>query len=82
MQLSVSCRIAEGFLSKEDASISFEALADMAVAAGYDAICMRASQIGVQSLPDAVREARRILDERGLGATKSELPAGFSMSEA
>jgi sugar phosphate isomerase/epimerase len=69
MQLSVSCRIAEGFLSKEDASISFEALADMAVAAGYDAICMRASQIGVQSTPDEVRAARRILDERSLNVT-------------
>ena len=68
-KLALSCRIAEGFLSKEEASMSFEALADLAVAAGYDAICMRASQIGVQSAPDAVSAARRILDDRGLVVT-------------
>jgi len=69
IQLSVSCRIAEGFLSKEEASMSFASLADLAVAAGYDAICMRASQIGVQSSQDAVRDARRVLDERGLNVS-------------
>lgn len=69
MQLSVSCRIAEGFLSKEEASMSFEALADLAVTAGYDGICMRASQIGVQSSPDEIRDARQILDERNLNVT-------------
>jgi sugar phosphate isomerase/epimerase len=69
MRFSVSCRIAEGFLSKEEASMSFEELADLAVAAGYDAICMRASQIGVQSSDEVVREARRILDDRGLGVS-------------
>ena len=46
--------------------MSFEELADLAVAAGYEAICMRASQIGVQSPPDRIRETRRILDDRGL----------------
>ena len=35
MQLSVSCRIAEGFLSKEEASMSLKELADLAVAAGH-----------------------------------------------
>ena len=68
-KLSISCRIAEGFLSKEEASMSFEALADLAVVAGYDAICMRASQIGVQSSPEAVRVARQILNDRGLIVT-------------
>jgi sugar phosphate isomerase/epimerase len=66
MQLSVSCRIAESFLSKEEASMSFEQLADLAVAAGYDAICMRASQVGVQSPIDEVLTARKIADDRGL----------------
>lgn len=69
LKLSVSCRIAEGFLSKEEASMSFRELADLAVAAGYDAICMRASQIGVKSSSAEVREARQILDDRGLGVT-------------
>ncbi len=69
MKLSVSCRIAESFLSKEEASMSFETLADLAVEAGYDGICMRASQIGIHSSVNQIREARRILDERGLGVT-------------
>lgn len=69
MKLSLSCRIAESFLSKEKASMCFEELADLAVAAGYESICMRASQIGVQSPPDRIREARRILDDRGLGVS-------------
>lgn len=69
MQLSLSCRIAEGFLSKEEASMPLEQLADLAVAAGYDAICMRASQIGVHSTPEDVRSAKKMLDRRGLGVT-------------
>ncbi len=69
MKLSVSCRIAEGFLSKEEASMSFEELADLAVATDYDAICMRASQVGVQSSREEIRNVRRILDDRGLHVT-------------
>jgi len=66
MKLSVSCRIAEGFLSKEEASLSLPELCDLAVAAGFEAICMRASQIGVQSSPDAVARAREVIRERNL----------------
>ncbi|MEZ5940151.1 MAG: sugar phosphate isomerase/epimerase [Planctomycetaceae bacterium] len=69
MILSISCRIAESFLSKEVASLTFEEFADVAVAAGYDAVCMRASQIGVQSSPEQVQRARQILDERKLKVT-------------
>lgn len=66
---SLSCRIAEGFLSKEQPSLSLQALADLAVAAGYEAICMRASQIGIDSAPDRVSAARRLLQQRGLGVS-------------
>ena len=69
MILSISCRIAESFLSKEVASLTFEEFADVAVAAGYDAVCMRASQIGIQSSPEQVQRARQILDERKLKVT-------------
>jgi len=69
MKLSVSCRIAEGFLSKEEASMSFADLCHLAVAAGYEAICMRASQIGVHSSDAQIREARQILDDCGLGVS-------------
>ncbi len=69
MKLSVSCRIAEGFLSKEEAIMSFPELCDLAVAAGYEAICMRASQIGVRSSGEEIAKARACLDERNLGVT-------------
>ncbi len=69
MKLSVSCRIAEGFLSKEDASMPFEQLADLAVSAGYDSICMRASQVGVQSPEKEALAARHIVDDRGLSVS-------------
>lgn len=66
MKLSVSCRIAEGFLSKEEASLSLPELCDLAVAAGYEAICMRASQIGIHSSADAVVRARETIRDRKL----------------
>jgi len=69
MQLSISCRIAEGFLSKREPSMSLKELASLAVDAGYDAVCMRASQIGVQSSQDQVTAARRVLDDRGLAVS-------------
>jgi len=69
MIYSISCRIAEGFLSKEEATLTFPQLADLAVASGYDAICMRASQIGIHTPPEEVAAARQILDSRNLGVT-------------
>ena len=66
MKLSISARIAESFLSKEEATLSLTELADLAVTAGYDAICMRASQIGIHSSPEDVNAARQLLDAREL----------------
>ena len=68
-QKSLSCRIAEGFLSKEEASMSFPEFAQLAREAGYDAVCMRASQIGIHSPQSDVTEARRVLDSLGLGVS-------------
>ena len=48
MQFSLSVRIAEGFLSKEEAILSLDEVAEIAHTAGYHAICMRASQVGIQ----------------------------------
>jgi len=69
MILSISCRIAEGFLSKKEATLTFSQLADLAVESGYDAICMRASQIGIHTPPDEVAAAREMLSSRNLGVT-------------
>ncbi len=66
MQLSLSVRIAEEFHSKEEASMSLGDLARLAKRCGYEALCMRASQVGVQSSPKAVEAATDCLAETGL----------------
>lgn len=65
-RLALSVRIAEGFLSKEEAMLDLTEVASLACSAGYDAICMRASQIGIQSTEKNIEEARRILKESQL----------------
>ena len=69
MTLSLSVRIAESFHSKETASVGLDELAAMAAAAGYSALCMRASQVGVQSDPTAVQEAAAVVRRHGLAVT-------------
>lgn len=69
MKLSLSVRFAESFHSKEEASMTLRELADLALAAGYDALCMRASQVGVQSAVEAVNAAAEVLAARGLKVT-------------
>ena len=69
MKLSLSVRVAEGFLSKEVPVIDLETLARMAAEAKFDALCMRASQIGVQSSPETVAQGKAILDRHGLDVT-------------
>lgn len=69
MTLSLSVRIAEGFQSKETASMSLGALSELAAASGYSALCMRASQVGVHSPKAAVQEAVATLRQQGLGVT-------------
>ncbi|MBL8850312.1 MAG: sugar phosphate isomerase/epimerase [Planctomycetaceae bacterium] len=67
--LSLSVRIAEEFLSKEHSRLSLEELADLAVEAGYDALCMRASQIGIQTPPDVRTQRAKIIRDHGLCVT-------------
>ena len=69
MQLSLSVRIAEEFHSKEEASMPIGDLARLAKRCGYGALCMRASQVGVQSPPKAVEEAVDCLAKTGLAVS-------------
>lgn len=69
MQLSVSVRIAEGFLSKEVPILKLEQVAAIAQQTGFSAICMRASQLGVQSDPAALADARAVLDAHQLSVS-------------
>ena len=66
MKLSLSARVAESVLNKEEANRSMEYLADLALELGYTAMCMRASQAGIQSPLEQITWVRKILAERGL----------------
>ena len=60
MELSLSVRIAEEFLSKEKASMPLDELAALAKRCGYGALCMRASQrMGIASGPPISPVARK-----------------------
>ena len=69
MKLSVSSRIAEGFLSKEEAIMTLPEFCDLAVGAGYKSICMRASQIGIQTPAEEVARGARLIQDKGLEVT-------------
>jgi sugar phosphate isomerase/epimerase len=66
MKLSLSVRVGEKYTDKREAAISLDQLADIAVAGGYHAICMRASQIGIHSGREDIVSKARLLSERGL----------------
>ena len=69
MQLSVSVRIAEGFLSKEIPILPLDEVCKIAKSAGYAAICMRASQLGVHSTANEVAAAAEILKSHELSVS-------------
>ncbi|MCA9168086.1 MAG: sugar phosphate isomerase/epimerase [Planctomycetales bacterium] len=69
MNLSLSVRIAEGFLSKEHPILPLAELADVALSAGYSALCMRASQIGVNSSAEHVMHAAKMLSANDLSVS-------------
>jgi len=69
VQLSLSVRIAEKFSDKRQAEVSLGELADIAVANGYHALCMRASLIGVHTPREQVLDASRMLRERNLAVS-------------
>lgn len=64
--LSLSVRIAEGFLSKEEAVLDLVQVITLAKEAGYDALCMRASQIGIHSSEEAIKQAAKTIIQSGI----------------
>jgi len=65
-KLSLSVRVAEAFDSKEKSTMTIEQLIELARSNGYQALCMRASQAGIQTSQDRIREMRAKIDEAGL----------------
>ena len=66
MRLSLSVRVAERYYDKRQTSMTLDELAALASEAGYHALCMRASQLGLKTPPDAVRRRRAELADMGL----------------
>jgi sugar phosphate isomerase/epimerase len=67
--LSLSVRIAEGFLSKEQAMMDLPSVAHLAREAGYQTLCMRGSQLNVRTDREVVATAASALREADLGVT-------------
>ena len=79
MKLSLSVRVAESFSNKRESTIPLEDLARIAADAGYDALCMRASVVGVHSAAGRAARVRRSVAEQGL--TISMITADFPVPE-
>lgn len=69
MRLSLSARIAERFYAKREASITLVELCDIACSNGYQALCMRASLVGIHTPVEEVRQAARLVAARGLAVS-------------
>lgn len=79
MKLSLSVRVAESFGNKRVSAIPLDELAGLAAGAGYHALCMRASVVGVHSEPGAAEDVRRTLAAHRL--TVSMVTADFAVPE-
>ena len=59
MKLSLSVRVAEAPGSKEETIRSFDEIAELANKIGYHAVCMRASQTGIQTPLEQITDVRQ-----------------------
>lgn len=66
MRLSLSVRVAESFENKEKSSMTIDQLIALAKVNGYAALCMRASQAGVQTPKTEAAEIARKIRAAGL----------------
>ena len=65
MKLSLSVRVAEN-ASKKDATHTFVQLTELAAHLGYEAMCMRASQVGIHSPLEQITAARKQAEKHNL----------------
>ena len=79
MKLSLSVRVAEKFQAKREANMTLEELATLAAHYGYQALCMRASQVGTHSSAEVVAAASTLLAQHHLAT--SMLPGDFPIPE-
>ena len=79
MKLSLSVRVAESFNNKRVIDIALTDLARIARNAGYRALCMRASMVGIHSPDGQAREVGETLD--GFGLNVSMVTGDFAVPE-
>ena len=77
MKLSLSVRIAESPTKKDGTTMPLDEIIALANAQGYEAICMRASQVGIESQKDLIDEAAQKIAAGGL--TVSMVTGDFSV---
>ena len=66
MRLSLSVRVAESFSNKRVRTLELPELAQIAKDAGYEALCMRASVVGIHNADGEAARVRSTLDRVGL----------------
>jgi sugar phosphate isomerase/epimerase len=69
MRLSLSVRVAEKFDNKEESSLTIDQLIELARTNGYAALCMRASQAGIHTAAETVREMSGKIHGAGLAVS-------------
>lgn len=69
MKLSLSVRVAESFSDKRNSTMNIDELIAMAKRYGYEALCMRASQLGTHTPADEIAAARAKIDAAGLNVS-------------
>lgn len=66
MKLSLSVRVAEKFHNKRESSQTIDQLIQLAKSHQYEALCMRASQAGIHTPADVVRQMQLKIRKAGL----------------
>ncbi|MBM3736970.1 MAG: sugar phosphate isomerase/epimerase [Acidobacteria bacterium] len=69
MRMSLSVRVAEAFDNKEKSTRTIGELIGLAKSCGYEALCMRASQAGVHSPPEKIRDVAAKIRAAGLAVS-------------
>jgi len=79
MKLSLSVRVAESFSNKREVRIKLQELARIASLGGYDALCLRASMLGIEDSAERIAEVTEILSQNGLSV--SMITGDFAVPE-
>jgi sugar phosphate isomerase/epimerase len=69
MKLSLSVRVAEKFNNKKESSLTIDQLIQLAKSHRYEALCMRASQAGIHTPAETVRQMQRKIRDAGLAVS-------------